>query len=497
MKVSDLTKSEQEIWQAAVTGVGIDLQSGQDNLDSPERWSEWTPERTVRSEVIAALLIGDGEAASITVRGIRLRGARITGELTLEATTLRCPLALVECSFSDILHLEEATARSVRLSGSHLPAVQARLLRTSGDLTCNEGFSVSEGIDLTDAHIGGQLSCRGGKFSHPEGIALNAEGLTVDGDMFCDEGFEVTGTVRLPGAHIGGQLSCSGGKFSHPEGDALSANGLTVDGDMFCGQGFVATGAVDLRAAHIGGQLSCRGGQFSHPGNLALSLESAAVDGPLYMETAVLEGIFDLTAAKARSYHDERTSWPQTLRLNGFAYEAISDTSTAKERLEWLRRNESGYSPQIYEQLAAVYHRTGKDEDARYILIAKQRRRFAKGNLAHKFWGFLLDWTVGYGYRTWLALVWVAGLLVLGTVLFGYISADDLIPANKTVSPSPFQPFLYTLDLLLPVASLHQRDGWVAHGAALWWSVFFILMGWILATAIALSLTGLLKRDVL
>lgn len=448
MKVSDLTKSEQEIWQAAVTGVGIDLQSGQDNLDSPERWSEWTPERTVRSEVIAVLLIGDGEAASITVRGIRLRGARITGELNLEATTLRCPLALVECSFSDILHLEEATARSVRLSGSHLPAVQARLLRTSGDLTCNEGFSVSEGIDLTDAHIGGQLSC-------------------------------------------------SGGKFSHPEGDALSANGLTVDGDMFCGQGFVATGAVDLRAAHIGGQLSCRGGQFSHPGNLALSLESAAVDGPLYMETAVLEGIFDLTAAKARSYHDERTSWPQTLRLNGFAYEAISDTSTAKERLEWLRRNESGYSPQIYEQLAAVYHRTGKDEDARYILIAKQRRRFAKGNLAHKFWGFLLDWTVGYGYRTWLALVWVAGLLVLGTVLFGYISADDLIPANKTVSPSPFQPFLYTLDLLLPVASLHQRDGWVAHGAALWWSVFFILMGWILATAIALSLTGLLKRDVL
>jgi len=33
------------------------------------------------------------------------------------------------------------------------------------------------------------------------------------------------------------------------------------------------------------------------------------------------------------------------------------------------------------------------------------------------------------------------------------------------------------------------------HGAAQWWSVFFIVMGWILATAVVLSLTGLLKRD--
>ena len=56
-------------------------------------------------------------------------------------------------------------------------------------------------------------------------------------------------------------------------------------------------------------------------------------------------------------------------------------------------------------------------------------------------------------------------------------------------------PFLCTLDLLLPVVSLHVRAAWIAHCAALVWGVVFIIVGWILATAVVLSLTGLLKRD--
>ena len=71
----------------------------------------------------------------------------------------------------------------------------------------------------------------------------------------------------------------------------------------------------------------------------------------------------------------------------------------------------------------------------------------------------------------------------------------ELTPANKPDVQPAFQPFFYTLDLLLPVVSLHVRDAWNAHGAAQVWSVVFIIMGWILATAVVLSLTGLLKRD--
>src|SRR5260221_394155 len=245
MKVDDLTMSEKKVWEAAASGTLVDLRVGNPELDSPERWSEWGMERTIRAEVIADLLIGDGDAASLALRGVRLQGLRITGDLNLEATTLRCPLALLDCSFASAIILDEATALSVRLSGSHVPAVHARQLLTRGDLRLDEGF--------------------------------------------------------------------------------------------------VAIGEVNLLGAHIGGQLVCTWGQFSNPDGLALDLERATVAGPLLMEAAVLDGTLDLTAAKTSSYHDNRASWPQQLRLDGFVYDAIEDDSAkkrdvVKERLEWLRR---------------------------------------------------------------------------------------------------------------------------------------------------------------
>ncbi len=495
-KFSGLTDPERKIWEAAVTGTLVDLRTGDSKLDSPEKGAEWGTERTIRAKVIVDLLIGNGEAASMSIRGVRLQGARITGDLDLEAATLRCPLALLDCSFAGSINLNEATAVSVRLSGSCVLTLHARQLLTRGDFQLNKGFSVSGAVELEAVHIGGQLDCNGGHFSNPNGLALNAESLTVDGDVLCGEEFSAKGEVRLLKAHIGGQLICSGCQFENPDGFALSADGLTVDGGMFFREGFSAKGEVRLPGAHISGVLNCSGGQFENPNpnRSALCLERVTVSGPLFMVSAKLHGILNLTAVKTSKYYDDKESWPQKLQLDGFIYDAIEGTS-AKERLEWLRRNKKGYSPQIYEQLAAVYHRAGSDGDARRVLIEKQRQRTAGGNLGSKGWGYLLDGLVGYGYRTWLALVWVAGLLVLGTVLFGYFYPGDLIAANKATAP-PFQPFLYTLDLLLPVASLHQRDGWVAHGVAQWCSVFFIIMGWILATAVVASLTGLVKRDV-
>ena len=218
------------------------------------------------------------------------------------------------------------------------------------------------------------------------------------------------------------------------------------------------------------------------------------MSGPLLMQSAVLEGTLDLTAAKTSSYHDDPASWPDKLRLDGFVYDNI-DGAPVNDRIRWLRRNERRYSPQIYNQLAAVYRLAGHDDDARRVLIAKQRRRSAEGSLNGWVWGGLLDITVGYGYRTWLAAWWLIFFLFLGTWLFGSVYPGELTPANNLNVQPAFQPFFYTLDLLLPVVSLHVRDAWIAHGAAQVWSVVFIVLGWILATAVVLSLTGLLKRD--
>src|SRR5262249_8815937 len=151
----------------------VHLPTGDTALDSPER--------IVRAAVIEELLLGAGEAAALRVRGVYLQGARITGKLNLEAATLQCPLALVDCSFDDPIILEDATATSVRLSRSHAPTIVADQLQTRGDLSL-DGFSTTGGVYLSRAHIGGQLDCRGAQLVNDGGHALHAAGLIVDGE---------------------------------------------------------------------------------------------------------------------------------------------------------------------------------------------------------------------------------------------------------------------------------------------------------------------------
>ena len=89
MKVSDFTMCESKGREAAATGTVVDLRVGNPALDALENGTEWGPERTVRAEVIVDLLTGNGEAASVPVKGVHVQGARIMGKLNLEASTLR------------------------------------------------------------------------------------------------------------------------------------------------------------------------------------------------------------------------------------------------------------------------------------------------------------------------------------------------------------------------------------------------------------------------
>jgi hypothetical protein len=50
MKSDDLTEPEKKVLQAAATGAVVDLRVVDSQLDSPEKWAEWGPERSVRAE---------------------------------------------------------------------------------------------------------------------------------------------------------------------------------------------------------------------------------------------------------------------------------------------------------------------------------------------------------------------------------------------------------------------------------------------------------------
>jgi hypothetical protein len=450
----DLTPLERALCSAAAAGRLLDGRCRHPDEDDPARGRTWGKNRQIRAQVLRQLLTGEGCLDQTFGRplAVRLRGVSVSGRLNLGGLTARCPLELYGCYLGGRLDLAKAEASDISLRGSHLAQrLSARRLRLTDDLNLTGGFRCHGRVDLRDGHIGGSLKCIGATLSNPGGRALAADRLTVDGSLFLDSAV-VTGEVRLLGAHVGGQLAC-------------------VDATL------------------------------SNPGGPALDLERALVAGPVYMRPARLDGSIDLTAARVGGWYDDRRTWPTALKLEGFVYEAIDAPAvTPKQRLGWLRRHQDGYLPQPYEQLASVFRQAGNDQAARTVAIAKQQARRAHARrwwvrAPSRAWSFILRWTIGYGYRPALALPYLAGLFVIGWVVFGHAYPTELRPAKSGPEQPGFNPARYTLDLLLPVANLDQRDAFVPHGYAAWWAFGLTLAGWLLAAIVVAGLTGVFKRD--
>jgi adhesin HecA-like repeat protein len=463
-----------------------------------------------------SMLCDEGFAATGEVR---LRAAHIGGAMAFTGARLtnECRRALsadgLRVDQSMFCHEGFAATGMITLIGAHIggqltlaganltndsgPALIAERLRVDRDMFCHEGFAATGEVSLIGAHVIGQLTLAGASLTNDSGPALNADGLRVDHRMFCHEGFAATGEVRLRAAHISGQLTLADAKLSNDSGPALNAAGLRVDQRMLCHEGFAATGEIRLRAAHIGGLTF--GGTLDGR-DVALDLQDAVLGALRLQFTAAPSGVVDLTGARVERFIDRAYHPPQMwarCRLHGCRYDALQAEPevSVSERLDWLTAADPDeYSPQPYEQLAGVYRSSGNDEAAREVLIAKQRRRQETLGRGAKAWSWFLGKTVGYGYRLWLAGVWLIALAVVGSVLFWQVfdavanGSGDLTPAKDANQVPPFQPLLYTVDVLLPVVSLGQDSGWNAHGAAQWITAIGTLCGWLLTTALVAGL---------
>jgi len=389
--------------------------------------------------------------------------------------------------------------RGARLENPNGDALSADRMTVEGDVFLDEGFYATGMVRLLGTHIRGNLECTGAQLENTDGNTLNAEGMTVEVGVFLRQGFHATGEVRLRGSHINGQLKCTGARLENPNGNALSAEGMTVEGDVFFDEGFHATGEVRLRGAHIKGSLSCHNGLFENPNGVALNLEYARI----------------------RVLVDDEDSWPQRgqLRIDGLEYEGFAGDRTpmdARRRLEWLRRQLPDFRPQPYDQLARVFRRMGRETEAVEVLIAKQEDLICYGKLSR--WGKLtrriFGVTIGYGYRSWLALLWGLIIVIIGYLFFELAYIFSLMVPSSLAIPTDsrhsagwrlppnyprFQALAYSLDAFLPIVDLHQERFWLPDagkpwGAALWYCLWFhILAGWVFSTLFVSGVTGLVK----
>jgi hypothetical protein len=434
---------------------------------------------------------------------VRLPGAAIGGDLT--------------CAGG---HFAHAAGKAIRADGASI----------GGNAYLNQGFSTVGEVSLLDVVIGGTLDCAGGTLDNADGDALSADRTKVAGTVFLNLGFSAKGQVRLPGAAIGGNLSCNGAMIQVPPGlTALNLQGAVISGALILRTppDRVIAGSIDLIAARV-----------------ATLIDSSANDGD---------------GAPACWRHGRHF-------LDGFTYTRIIGSTNARTRIAWLETqhdsqlNCEDWAPQPWEQLIRTLREMGHPHEAAKVAIAKQWRMWRAGKIGTWWWrrkpvpipsplGWMQNlWHVvtwlltGFGYRPWQAVI---GMVLVGAACGhvyregydqGYFApanagivlhAHDLCGAPGDLRPgrrplaklrwndpactppeyTGFQPWLYSLDLILPVVSLGQRGDWspIVSDAAghdlptgswlrrLVWAE--ILFGWVATLQLAAILGNLVKKD--
>lgn len=516
----ELTAPERALWDAFPEGRRVDLRTGTPEEDRISEGGQWGRERTVRAAVIAALLLGAHNGQPGVVARLRLTGARISGRLDLAGAELTHALWLETCWFDEPVNLLGASTRTLVFTGSRIPGVEADSARVEGNFSLRR--AVVEGgaptpfnraptaLALTDARVSGALVLNGARLLAPGGWALSGGGLAMEGGVFCRKGFVAQGEVRLLGAQLPGTLAMQGALLEGggPRGVALVLDNARAS-SLKLSEGFTANGTVRLRGAQVTDDVTFAGAVLNGPPGdegdspalVATHLQAVDLDLTLARPPA---GALDLRGAQVAYLHENEHSWPDRVRLDGLVYgsvmtadadgerhEAVGGRGSVARRLAWIRSS-PGYNPQPYEQVAAWYRKAGHDDDARRVLLAKQRHRRRTLPPASRAWGHLLDVTVGYGYRPWLAGVWLLALTLLGTLSFRTATPKPVKPGEG----APFQPLVYTLDLLVPIGGLGQRTAWYWTDDALQGLAYLLIaLGWVLTTAVIAGVTRTLQRN--
>lgn len=539
------------------------LSSGNfDRLGDGSRPGESDPARVVRARFLRFLLLGGEEGCRPHEKGIRVSGAWITDVLDLEACRVFRDIGLNNCHFEAAPILKAAIINRLFLDGSLLPGLQAERLEVRGGVYLR-GAEVNGEVNIIQSRLGGNLECDGATIRAPGGYALLAQSLEVRNVLA--RGAHLRGGINLAGAQLTADLDCAGAIVTRTEGVAIDASeveargsvvlrGARIEGETRLTASQIS-GDMDCSGASLDNpdQAALEMSRAVVKGALFLRRE------------ARVNGVLALTGASIGTIHDEAASWPEPgdLLLNRCRYGAFIDGPVdAESRLDWLGRQKperwgEDFWPQPYEQLAAVFREMGHGEDSRAVLVVKERlqRQARRARARNPLWRALLavadgvlGATLAYGRQPLLAFVWLLLFWILGVGVFAYAERGGAVMPNSAVvlrapewtlcgletsqqrsliatqqtnglaasgqnqldcfrqrweasSYPAFNPWMYSLDTLLPVLDMGQKTFWRPNpskpggAVAIGYFYFQSIIGWALSLLAVAGFSGLVKSS--
>lgn len=534
-----------------------------DRLGDGSRPERADPARVVRAAFLRFLMLGGEEGCRPHEKGVRVSGAWISGLLDLEACRVPCDIGLKDCHFELAPILRAAIINRLFLDGSSLPGLQAERIEVRGGVYLR-GADIGAEVNIAESRLGGNLECDGATLRATRGLALNAQSIEVRNVRL--RAAYIHGAINVSGAQMAADLDCAGAVVTRDEGIAIEASECEVRGGVVLRNARIE-GEVRLVASIVNGDMDCTGGSFAHPGQAAIDISRMVIRGAFFLRGgAAVKGTLAMTDTSVGTIHDEAACWPVRgdLLLNRCRYDAFIDGPTdAHSRLDWLARQSperwgEDFWPQPYEQLASVFREMGHGEDARVVLITKERlqRRARRARTENPLWRIaltvidvVLGVTLAYGRQPLLAFVWLTLFWGAGVAVFANAEAQGAFKPNSAVvlrapewtlcglgqseerllvstrqitrglaepgqtqlacfhqrweasSYPEFNPWMYSLDALLPVLEMGQKEFWrpdparEGGGLAIGYFYFQSVAGWALSLLAVAGFSGLVKSS--
>ena len=455
-------------------------------------------------EVKGALYMRHGKFAGVELVGAQIGGqlsmvgVKVSGTLNMESLDVKRHLLMRHGKFADVELVNAQVGWQLDMSGAKVRGtLDMNSLEVKDALAMRHGKFAD--VELVNAQIGGQLDMSGAKVSG----TLDMNGLEVKGALFMRDGAEFA-DVELVNAQVGGQLSMVGAKVS----GTLNMESLDVKRHLLMRHGKFAEGdpsqRIVLLFATLGSALNLEGAELP-----SLNLTGSRVSAEFRLDSATkwragARLILRNTTVGALQDAPEKHVWPEKLDLKGFTYASLGGLQTAKDHdiatrdpswfIAWLRKDD--YSPQPYEQLARVLRQAGRKSAAKEILYAEKNREWETAGFWRKVWLFFLCIFIGYGYRSYYAIFWILGLILVGFLLLRYKDQGPRVKLQGEMQghkEGRLADLWYSIDLLLPIIQLRKshydielegrtRDYFYVHQ----------IMGYVLATVLIAWLSGLL-----
>lgn len=495
----------------------------------------------------AELNLSDTYLGTVNSNGVALSGQNVKVEADLFLNQA-CVCGTVELQSALVGGQLNLTATTVRDCGA--VSLEATGIRIGTNCWLNEGFVANGSVVLSGGNIGGLVSVTRAVLNGGDGDALHADRCEVRGNVWLQE-VRARGCIRISASVLGGHVDAASADLSEPGGPALDLERTTIATNVVLTAGFKAVGGVVLLGASVGGSVEITGATLlPDETGRALDASSLRVGDTLSLLRLSVCGEIRLAASRVGRLCDDRSYWDcaaiespacaghtgggsNVLELAHFDYQRL-DRSGARwtDHCAWLERMPT-YHDQPYVLLASIERASGRDRDARRINMRRHWRRLdaessGPGRIS-RLGERLLGIAIGFGYAPWRVVVWVSFLVALGALIYGRAAERGIIvPARaagsstvQSVGSSPtrpkvsgaivasrctdaypcFNPLVYSMEAGLPAIKLGQREYWSVstRTAAGGWVAAFTwiatLVGWILATLVAVSFTNVVKRE--